>query len=132
MKEIHVSKLKLTYFVTTPAQVGLAPVLILWAGQITGEGRYFCTDNFSLTQSAGRRDPAGCGGEERWEFCKEYVGEWVNSLREGVGVMTCKNGTVLQGVWVQDRFQAELYTQKIDKVRNHVPNEYYKYALYLK
>ena len=52
-----------------------------------------------------------------WSNCREYAGEWMRNLREGIGYMICRDGTVLAGLWKDDHLVGDLEQEKIDHVR---------------
>ena len=56
----------------------------------------------------------------RWENCKEYIGQWSADMREGVGVMTCRDGTLVEGLWAKDHFRNSLDKDVVSKVQQRL------------
>jgi hypothetical protein len=67
--------------------------------QLHGYGRLRCTETFFLAAAAEAASGAGSQArpEARWQNCREYVGQFAHDKRHGVGVMTCRDGSVLAG-----------------------------------
>jgi hypothetical protein len=77
------------------------------------------TSTSTTEEAAGAAEGQAGEGSLRWEFVREYAGEWRGSMRHGLGVATTTDGAQYKGSWVEDEFQREgaVGASQIDQVR---------------
>ncbi|KAK3281694.1 hypothetical protein CYMTET_10531 [Cymbomonas tetramitiformis] len=63
--------------------------------------------------------------EWSWANCAKYAGQWRQTRRDGIGVMTCQDGSTYSGVWADDRFLGACGPDTLDALDAHrVPSRH--------